>query len=337
MLFLRRILQFVATHNISPTPLNYAICFEYIVGTNGKLINAVDLLIKEKKTIDDDSAIDLYKKYTCDFTFESFDKINQNLQSLITQTRDTLAETSDKASAAGANFEEKAVTVASAKTLGDLTDVISEIVIETKGLVSVSQNLKSELDQAHNDMEQLRLELAEVREIATTDALTGLLNRGAFDNALGLLLAQPPETETCLTLLDLDYFKRINDNFGHLVGDNVLKFTARILKKHTEPHHYVARYGGEELAIIMPDTPLAKASEIAEKIRSTMANSRLKRKNSSESIGQVTLSIGISSLKPDDTVDSFINRADNALYKAKESGRNKVINETRLNATGHTV
>jgi len=325
--FLRQILQFITAYKIPPTPINYAISYEHVSGSNCGLSTAIDLLIKEKKTIDSESSIKLYKKYICDVTFESFDKINQDLQSLISRTRDTIAETSEKASAAGVNFEEQAVSVATAKNTDDLKKIIADIVVETKGLADVSKTLKTELDSAHQEMEQLRAELTQVRETAATDALTGLLNRGTFDKELNSLLEHSDCSEACLTMLDLDHFKKVNDNFGHLIGDNVLKFTAKLLKKHAEPHHHVARYGGEELAIIMPDTSLKKASEIAEKIRSSLESSRLKKKSGNESIGTITVSIGISLLKSVDTVENFIMRADDALYKAKKSGRNRVVTE----------
>ena len=284
-------------------------------------------MIKEKNTIDDESSIELYKKYICDVTFDSFEKINKDLQTLIGHTRDTIVETGEKASAAGVNFEEQAVSIASAKNPKDLKNITENIVAETKELADISQTLKKELDSAHEEMEQLRSELTQVRETAANDALTGLLNRGGFDKALDSLLENPDRSEACLTMLDLDNFKKINDNFGHLIGDNVIKFTANLLKKHAEPQHHIARYGGEELAIIMPETSLKNASEIAEKIRSSLESSRLKKKNSKESIGRITVSIGISVLKPADTVEDFIMRADEALYKAKDSGRNRVVTE----------
>ncbi|MFW5443608.1 MAG: GGDEF domain-containing protein [Methylococcaceae bacterium] len=325
--FLRQALKFISSHKMSPTPLNYTIGYEYVSGGNSGLTQAADLLIKEKKTIDNDSAIELYKQYISDPSVESLEKINHDLQTLIGQTRDSLETSSQKASAAGTNFEEQASSIASANSIDDLKHVISDIVSETKGLADVSNSLQSELTNAQHEMEQLRIELARTKVVASTDALTGLLNRGAFDTALTDILDHPEEQEACLTMLDLDHFKQFNDNHGHLIGDNVLKFTAGILQKHADSHHFVARYGGEEMAIIMPDTSLEKASEIAENIRSTLESSKLKKKNNSELIGKVTVSIGISTLKPNDTVEDFIMRADNALYKAKETGRNRVLTE----------
>jgi len=325
--FLRQILQFITANKITPTPINYAISYEYVTGSNIGLTAAVDLLLKQKKTITSEASSRIYNKYICDISFESLDKINQGLASIINHTRDTAATTSQKASDAGDVFEDHAASIASVKNVAEFKKSLSEIVKETKGLAEISSALKTELDSANQEMNELRAELSKVRVSAATDALTGLLNRGAFDKALNNLIEQVDVSESCLTMLDLDHFKKVNDTHGHLIGDNVLKYTAKLIKKYTEPHHYVARYGGEELAIIMPDTSLNQAAEIAESIRDALASSRLKKKNSSETIGKITVSIGISTLKQEDTVEDLIMRADNALYSAKETGRNKVVTE----------
>ena len=326
-LFLRQILHLMVAHNISPNPINYTIWYEYVAGSNAKLKEAVDEIIKERNTVDSDTSFNLYKKHICHESLDSFEKISKNLQHLINQTTDSVKITGRKASKAGDSFEEKTIQLENITSLKELKNIITEIATETKGLAITSQIIHSELNYANEELDKLREELLHVREAANLDALTGLYNRGSFDETLGKLVDQESINETCLTLLDLDHFKRVNDAFGHLIGDKVLKYTASLIKQHVEGHHFVARYGGEELAIIMPDTALDKASEIAETIRESLEKSRLKRKNNSESIGQITLSIGIAVLKPGDTVETLIARADQALYKAKESGRNRVVNE----------
>lgn len=327
--FFKKILKLIMTHSVSPNPVNYTIWYEYVVGSNKKLIAAVDALIKENKTFDLETGQELYKQHICDNALESFEKINRDLLQLINQTKDSVETTGQQASKASDSFNEKAVSIQSSSNVVEIKNLITEIVSETKGLAHLSQSLKSELDEANKEMERLRQELFQVKQTAMTDSLTGLLNRGSFDETLTKIMEESPRMEACLSLMDLDHFKRINDQFGHLIGDEVLKFTAAILKRLVEKEHLVARYGGEELAIIMPNTTLTKASEISEEIRITLEKSRLKRKNNHESIGQVTISVGIAALKADDTVESFIMRADNALYKAKQSGRNKVIDETK--------
>ncbi|MGR9053618.1 MAG: GGDEF domain-containing protein [Gammaproteobacteria bacterium] len=326
--FLKKILNLMMMHSISPNPVNYTIWYEYVVGANKKLIAAVDALIKEHNTFDSETGLELYKKHICDGALEAFDKINRELHQLIGNTQYTVAQTSRHASQAGDSFQEKAADLENSSNTSELKAIVSEIVLETKNLAYMSQSLKLKLDEAHKEMEFLREELFQIKQTAMLDALTGLFNRGTFDQMLENMLNQSPRPKACLTMLDLDHFKRINDNFGHLIGDEVLKFTASILKQTSEKHHVIARYGGEELAIIMPDTSLAKASEICEKIRSTLESSRLTRKNTSEWIGKITISIGITALTLEDTIESFIMRADDALYRAKEKGRNRIVVET---------
>ncbi|WP_404355636.1 diguanylate cyclase [Methylotuvimicrobium sp. KM1] len=333
--FMHRIVKLMMRNKITPTPINYAVFYEYTASYNDNLKAAVDQLIGENNPFDMETGLALYKKHICHAALVSFDKINHDIQRIINHTEKSVNETQQKASEASDSFEEKSIRLESITNLEELKTVLTEIAGETKGLIDTSDHFKSQLEAANQEMEQLRKELSKVKEAATVDALTGLLNRGTFDETLTNLLEESSDKDICLTLLDLDHFKQVNDKFGHLIGDNVLKFTASLLKKYSEKHHYVARYGGEELAIIMPNTSLSAAQDIAEKIRTSLQNSRLKRKNSNESIGTITLSIGIATRKQNDTIESFILRADQALYKAKETGRNKVICEWAIDAISH--
>lgn len=329
--FMLRIMKIIKQHNIAPTPINYAVFYEYTAGSNDNLKVEVDRLIEENNPFEAETGLALYKKHICHATLDSFEKINQNIQKIIDQTEKSVVETQHIASLANDSFEEKSIRLTKVTSVVEIRNVLSEIAAETKQLIDTSNDFKLQLDSANKEMDKLRKDLAKFREAATVDALTGLLNRGSFDETLTNLLELPNDKDICLTLLDLDHFKQVNDKFGHLIGDNVLKFTASLLKKYSEDHHYVARYGGEELAIIMPDTPMKKAHHIAEKIRITLENSRLKRKNSQETIGTITISIGIAARKENDTLESLILRADQALYKAKETGRNRVVCEGSLN------
>jgi diguanylate cyclase len=217
-----------------------------------------------------------------------------------------------------------------AENEANLKSILVEIILETTQLAESSKILKDQLDNTNKEMEQLRNELTHVRVAANTDGLTGLLNRRAFDEALIELVKNATTKNACLAILDIDHFKRVNDSFGHLIGDKVIKYFATLLTKHAAEHHYVARYGGEEMAIIMPDTTLTEAFNLIEQIRKVLDKSQLKHKGETETIGKVTVSAGIASLKAVDTAYTFTERADNALYRAKETGRNKVVTENAL-------
>lgn len=322
--YLRQCLPLMSQNNIPTNPINYAIWYEYVAGTNSKLNAEIDKLISAKSAFDADTTMGLYSKYVCNASVDSFEVINGKLQQLITQTALSVTNSSLKASEASDKFTQSSQALTVIRNEADLNSILSEIIKETKQLADVSQALKHQLDDTNKEMEQLRSELTHVREVAKTDALTGLLNRRAFDKELNDLFSKA-DKQLCLAILDLDHFKRINDSFGHPIGDKVLKYFASLLMEHAAKNHFVARYGGEEMAMIMPDTSMSDALELAEKIRKFLETSNLKRKDNTESIGRITVSIGVAALKQNDTPETLIDRADQALYKAKESGRNQVV------------
>ncbi len=325
---LRQSVPMMMKHRVSAHPINYAIWYEYVAGNNGKLNESVDELIKNNKKFDDETSLNLYKDYICNASVESFEKINFNLQALVDNMVNTVHDSSVQVSSVGEHVKAGSLRLENIDNLGDVKTVLSGIVAETQQLLAISNQLNVKLNEANDEMEKLRDELTRVRKMAVTDGLTGLLNRRAFDDVLQELVSHAVELSQCshcLLVLDLDHFKKINDSYGHLVGDKVLRYTAGLLRKNVYQHHHIARYGGEELAVVMPETELETALEIAEQIRDTLSKSQLKQKDTGLSIGKVTVSIGVAVFKADDDIESFVGRADNALYRAKEKGRNRVV------------
>lgn len=176
----------------------------------------------------------------------------------------------------------------------------------------------------YND--QLRASVARTVEMAITDPLTGVYNRRYLDGHLPTLFnrAQARQRPLSLMLIDIDRFKWINDEMGHAFGDQVLQEFALRLRRNLRSIDLISRYGGEEFAIVMPETDLASARIVAERIRGEIAN-----KAFSFSDGRtlrVTASAGISTKKPfDDSPEQMLQRADDALYEAKKQGRNQVV------------
>jgi diguanylate cyclase (GGDEF)-like protein len=167
-----------------------------------------------------------------------------------------------------------------------------------------------------NEYQRLRLE-----RLATHDALTGTKNRRALEEDMQAAVAdhQRSKAHYALILLDLDHFKRVNDRFGHGVGDSVLVDCAELLGRYTRLSDNLYRFGGEEFVLILPGVEPASVSGVAD-------NLRLKLANELSAFGTpVTGSIGVASLQSNDSVDSWLERADTALYAAKSAGRNTVI------------
>jgi two-component system, cell cycle response regulator len=176
----------------------------------------------------------------------------------------------------------------------------------------------------HSDF--LRHRLAESVELSITDALTGLHNRRYMEGHLRTLVSEAIRTSGKLSLLvaDIDHFKNVNDTYGHDVGDAVLKEFAVRLKRNTRGVDLACRLGGEEFVIIMPDTDVARAYQVGERLRACVAADNFPI--SEDQSVRVTASVGIGTLeRPDDTPETIFKRADNALYTAKRRGRNRVV------------
>jgi two-component system cell cycle response regulator len=164
-------------------------------------------------------------------------------------------------------------------------------------------------------------------EMAITDALTGLYNRRYMETHLTMLVDQAAARGKALSLLllDIDHFKAINDTYGHDVGDDVLREFATRLRKTTRGIDLACRYGGEEFVIVMPETDIAVAAAVAERIRRRIANEPFSIREGAAAI-EVTLSIGLAALgSPGDAAGPLLKRADQALYRAKRDGRNRVV------------
>ena len=323
--YLKKILPLFTQHHIAANPINYAIFYDYVAGQNTALNSEVDSLLSQHKPFDVDTSFAIYEKFICTINTSTLEKINQQIQKVLLETSNAISNTCNQAEESHDNFQKKSALLESLPESQITQAILQEIIQETHGLAESSRTMQTELNKANAEMAQLRSELTQVRQMSITDGLTGLLNRRAFDQTLSEIIEHPNSETTCLAMFDIDHFKRVNDSFGHTTGDHVIKFVATLLTKHVEEGHHVARYGGEELAIIMPNTPKKKAIEIAENIRAEMEKSRLKRKTDKQSLGQITISIGIAELQPNDSEESLITRADTALYQAKESGRNKVM------------
>ncbi|PLX68803.1 MAG: hypothetical protein C0603_06540 [Denitrovibrio sp.] len=160
-----------------------------------------------------------------------------------------------------------------------------------------------------------------IEKMSVTDSLTGLYNRRKIDAILSAEINRfnRYNTEFCVLLLDIDFFKKVNDNFGHQVGDDVLVNVSEILQKSIRGTDFAGRWGGEEFLIVAVQIDLQNATILAEKIRSTIEETQF------NIVDHITISIGVACYQFGETVTLFLNRADEALYEAKESGRNKVI------------
>jgi diguanylate cyclase (GGDEF)-like protein len=201
--------------------------------------------------------------------------------------------------------------------------------LEDQGAYLVS--LAEAADESARHVEAARLDLErkivehrqledELRQLAATDGLTGALNRAGFFESAQQMYEQ--RQHLALLMVDVDHFKSINDQYGHAVGDSALRHLAVMLRQATRGTDLLGRVGGEEFVVVLPSSSMAKAASVAERIRSRVADSALEWGDRSI---EMTISIGVATRQPNDhTIDDIMVRADSALYRAKNSGRNRV-------------
>ncbi|MBI2381719.1 MAG: diguanylate cyclase [Gammaproteobacteria bacterium] len=204
---------------------------------------------------------------------------------------------------------------------------------ERRGVLQAQvAQLENQLRVMETESNHLRQTLVEQRHRALTDVLTGVPNRTAYLERLEQEYARLRRYRSPLTLsvMDIDHFKRVNDQYGHAAGDAVLKSVARLLQGGLRKSDFLARYGGEEFVILMPETSLADATKAVNKLRLAIQNRMI------EAAGQglaVTASFGVADFREGDTTAEVFSRADKAMYRAKERGRNQVCCELPRNGT----
>jgi diguanylate cyclase len=209
---------------------------------------------------------------------------------------------------------------------------VETLVLSTRSEVARKTKLESKLRDSAREISHLRDALETTRIEAQTDALTGLANRRHFEERLQACFEVATSDGIPLTLViaDVDYFKRFNDDHGHATGDQVLRLVAHTMTEHMVDRAVITRFGGEEFAIILPDTNLNDGKLYAEAVRQALLKRELIKRSTNEKLGRITISSGVAAYKLGDTPTSLIERADQALLAAKRTGRNRTVTQDAI-------
>jgi diguanylate cyclase len=323
--YLRMIVPLMSQHAIPATPENYAVWFAHVSGENSELSAEIEDLIAKKQEFTAEVCRKLHKSLLSEDVADTIEHVRHSLD-------DMLIEIGVSLQGAGKDAAQYAGTLGGAvehlgrvDSLQDIRDLLNTLIVETRSIRRATTDLHADFDIKTKEIEELHEQLRNERKRATTDALTGLPNRAALMEKLNRAATETDELgPLSIIMIDIDHFKEVNDQHGHLIGDRVIRFVAQILLKNIKGQDTAARYGGEEFMLLLPRTGTRGAHSVAESIRSAVSNAQLVRADNKQPLGQITLSAGVGTLLANEDIMDLINRADQALYKAKRDGRNRV-------------
>ncbi len=307
---------------LPPTPLNYTIWYEFHAGRNLGLTRALSVALSNRRSINSIMMAELHDLF---FTIAPEREAAREARATLREAAGRILEAGADAQRYGETLSEVAETMDEG-TVG-LTSLITRLASETATLSAKSARLGLELNASGDRIVALEKQLAAAQQVSMTDPLTALPNRRAFDAMILEHAGQAMNSgrDLCLLMIDIDHFKRVNDVWGHIVGDAVIRLVAATIAQHAPEQARAARYGGEEFAMLLPATSLHHARIRGETVRTALAARRLSLRANAEPIGSVTVSIGAARYEPGEPIGAWIERADAALYRAKQQGRNRVV------------
>jgi diguanylate cyclase len=322
------------------TPRNYEIWYTYATGYQPSLNQKINETLKEKGALSDADLEFIYASYLSPVRLsDRIDNVGSQVKGEIEQVMamiDAAAGSANSYTESLAGVSEK---LSQSKDREGLRAIVEGLVHTAKEMEVSNQRLEERLNASKLEISQLQTNLEAVRNESLTDPLTQLANRKLFDTTLHAAIADARAKNEPLSLMmtDIDHFKKFNDSFGHLTGDQVLRLVATSVKQNVKGQDTAARYGGEEFAVILPNTVLRSAITVADHIRRAVMTKELMKRSTGEHLGRVTISIGVATLHKSDNAQTLIERSDQCLYSAKRHRRNRVMCETDPEVAGSTV
>lgn len=325
---LKQAIPHMVERKIPTNPCNFALWYAYVSERDHNLKKELERGFPESKNYFPEKSEQLFFDYFVRPFISDNEEAQQAVASLLSDLSGSVQRTADGAKDYGEALQKGLQRIQNESDPERLEETLTGLLQETEAVDHLNETFYLELKSAREEIESLKRQLQDSEKSAFVDSLTKIGNRRSFDRALEGVLAMPEE-HPFLMLIDLDHFKKCNDTYGHLTGDRILAALGKLLQTFSGEHVQVARYGGEEFAAVITGYEKERVLQLAESIREKVTKIKIKQQD--KIIDGISASIGVARFNPGESKESFMQRADQALYHAKENGRNQIQSaETRV-------
>jgi len=306
-------------------PVSYSLWYEHVGGHNPELSEVLTARLEENKPLTEDDVYRLHARFISTRDVQRLERLELELRHVLEDTAKQAVSAEEETGRFRRTLQQSRSELTGTVRLEGVNYVISQVLsgadrMETSA-AALAEKLKASAELVQSLRERLKHAESEA-QLALLDPLCGIHNRRGFERAV----QEIGELDgAALLLADVDRFKDVNDGHGHLFGDSVMRTIAQSICANVKGRDVVSRYGGDEFALLLPQTALEGALSLAEYLRTAVANGRVQKGQGAGVVGAVTLSIGVAVGRPGETFQSLMERADAALYSAKRNGRNQVI------------
>lgn len=327
---LKSTLPVLSKLGLPPNPLNYSLWYVHHSGRRPDLSSIINKISDGSEPLEQELLTKLFESHICLRNGDVIAQSSARFHLMATSLQEQLQGSIDGSSQLDKSLRGARQEVQAAVDSSGLVSSVQTIVSTLDTFGVANREFRRTLQDADAEIDRLRLELEQLQHNANIDELTRLYNRATFYREIKRKIEQGEGKDFCVVLCDLDHFKTINDRFGHLMGDRVLQRIGALLLEKCREGTLAARYGGEEFALIVDAAKLGDAERLAERLRSAIHSLRIKIRNSETVLERLTASFGVACYREGDTAETFFDRADRALYMAKQAGRNVTKTEAAL-------
>lgn len=318
---LKQAIPLMVKRKIPTNPCNIALWYAYAAGLDKNLNQALETHFPDNTQYAPEKSEELFFDYFIKSYMPSHEGAQEAMVSLLTRLYESTKKTADGTREYGSALQKGLDQFKNETDPREMEKTLVSLLEETRAVDHLTRRFTQEIDSAKQEIESLKQQLKDTEKSVFVDSLTKIGNRRSFDRTLVGAMVKT-NAELSLLLIDLDNFKKCNDTYGHLTGDRVLAGVGQLLESHKSENIHVSRYGGEEFAVIVRQKTREQVHDLAEMIRTQVMKIQIKQQG--RYIGNISTSIGIAERKPGESRESLIHRADQALYSAKQNGRNQV-------------